>query len=79
MDFRPVFSSSVTSPVTTEARELCGSNTDCLFDLHVTGSRDIAQSSRQFTYQLQQAADAARPGKPTVIIIIMLRDQAHLL
>ncbi|XP_056008372.1 sushi domain-containing protein 2-like isoform X1 [Ostrea edulis] len=61
VDFRPVFSSSVTSPVTTEARELCGSNTDCLFDLHVTGSRDIAQSTRQFTYQLQQAADAARP------------------
>ncbi|XP_048752954.2 protein mesh-like isoform X2 [Ostrea edulis] len=67
--FLPTFFTSVASSVTPEAVELCGNNTDCLFDFQVTGSKEIAQETLDFTTKLEEAEDAAVP----VIACPMLR------
>jgi hypothetical protein len=61
--FRPLFLSSIVSSSTPEAKELCGNNTDCLFDLHVTGSQNIARATRNFYQLLEEAEDAAVRGR----------------
>ncbi|XP_062581787.1 uncharacterized protein LOC134243551 [Saccostrea cucullata] len=59
-NFRPVFLSSIASSSGQEAREVCGNNTDCLFDFYVTGSREIAQATLHFTSELEDALNAAK-------------------
>ncbi|XP_061188889.1 protein mesh-like [Saccostrea echinata] len=60
-NFFPEFLSSVVRSATPNARALCGNNTDCLFDFHVTGSLEIAQATLDFTEELQDAEDASVP------------------
>lgn len=70
--FLPTFLTSVASSVTPEAVELCGNNTDCLFDFQVTGSKEIAQETLDFTTKLEEAEDAAVPGR-----LEMLSNRIH--
>lgn len=58
----PVFETSVINSATPEAISLCGNNTNCLFDFHVTGSRVISKIALDFTIDLEEAEDAAIPG-----------------
>ncbi|XP_078337855.1 protein mesh-like isoform X2 [Crassostrea virginica] len=57
--FVPMFKASLLSSASPEERELCGNNTDCLFDFNVTGSRVIAIATRAFSVELEEAEDAA--------------------
>lgn len=61
-NFRPLFATSVINSATPEAKALCGNNTNCLFDFHVTESRDIAMATLDFTVDLKEAEDASIPG-----------------
>ena len=61
--FVPTFKASLLSSASPEERELCGNNTDCLFDFNVTGSRAIAIATRAFSVELEEAEDAAVIGK----------------
>ncbi|XP_048752938.2 protein mesh-like [Ostrea edulis] len=67
-NFRPLFLSSVASSATPEAKELCGNNTDCLFDFHVTRSRKIAQNTLYFFEELEDAEDASVPVKTCPVL-----------
>ena len=61
--FVPTFKASLLSSASPEERELCGNDTDCLFDFIVTGSRVIATATRAFSVELEEAEDAAVIGK----------------
>lgn len=61
-NFRPLFATPVINSATPEAKALCGNNTNCLFDFHVTESRDIAMATLDFTVDLKEAEDASIPG-----------------
>lgn len=61
-NFHPVFATSVINSTSPEAEALCGNNTNCLFDFHVTGSRAIAKTTLDFTVDLEEAEDAAMAG-----------------
>lgn len=61
-NFHPVFATSIINSATVEAISLCGNNTNCLFDFHVTGSRAIAMATLDFTVDLKDAEDASIPG-----------------
>lgn len=60
-NFHPVFATSIINSATVEAISLCGNNTNCLFDFHVTGSRAIAMATLDFTVDLKDAEDASIP------------------
>ena len=61
--FVPKFKASLLSSASPEERELCGNETDCMFDFIVTGSRVIATATRAFSVELEEAEDAAVIGK----------------
>ena len=61
--FVPTFKASLLNSASPEELELCGINTDCLFDFNVTGSRVIAIATRAFSVELEEAEDAAVIGK----------------
>ena len=66
--FFPTFNASLLSSASAEERELCGNDTDCMFDFIVTGSRVIATATRAFSVELEEAEDAAVIGKTMYIV-----------
>ena len=75
LDFTPVFlddtSSIFSSPtLEQEARNICGENKECLFDIAVTGKTSVGEATMELVNELEEKRNNSKIGMPISICML---------